>query len=124
MKLAPACSYKLLNPVCMISCVVFLRILLCRLDVVAAFLREVEFRKVSRDRKSVLRGCDFQPQQRLYLCDNLALILSYRMTQVSQSIFISIPEWTYLLFAENRERGQGVENRGHGIRETCWQAKP
>jgi len=67
---------------------------LCRLDVVAAFLREVENleRRVRRDGKSVLRGRDFQPQQRLYLCDNLAQILSYRMTQVSQSIFISIPE--------------------------------
>jgi len=45
MKVAPAYSYELLNPICMISCVVFLRILLCRLDVVAAFLREVEVRE-------------------------------------------------------------------------------
>jgi hypothetical protein len=45
MKLAPACSHELLSPICMISCVVFLRIQLCRLDVVAAFLREVEVRE-------------------------------------------------------------------------------
>jgi hypothetical protein len=45
MKLALACSYEFLNPIYMISCVNFLRIQLCRLDAVAAFLREVEVRE-------------------------------------------------------------------------------
>jgi hypothetical protein len=53
MKLAPACSYELLNPICMISCVVFLRIQLCRLDVVAAFLREVEAREEGQPRQKI-----------------------------------------------------------------------